>query len=370
MPLDSTWIWQQKNWPAFYWNQETLSPWLIRARLAQSKIIAAIQPLDNQLVLDLVAAILVEDGLTTSAIEGERLDKELVRASVARHLGLLTANLPNSPRPVDGVIEVLLDAARNFDKPLTLEYLFNWQATLFPSGCSESRLIRTGMLRGEEPMKVISGSVENERVHFIAPPHDALEKELEQFLQWFNQDSITLDGLIRAGLAHFWFVTLHPFQDGNGRVARAITDRALSQDEKQPMRLFSVSAQILGHRDSYYDILERSQRGSLDITEWLMWFLQQIEAAAHTAEKTLARTLTKNYFWQRHQHTELNQTQRKVLNRLLDSEPEGFKGGINIRKYMSLTKTSRAKAYDELNDLVEKQCLGKTEKGLALLKPV
>lgn len=212
-------------------------------------------------------------------------------------------------------------------------------------------------------MQVISGRIGHERVHFTAPPREGLDLELDRFLVWFNASRTDLDGLIRAGLAHLWFVTLHPFEDGNGRLARAITDRALSQDEHQPMRLFSLSAQILRERQGYYDVLERTQRGSIDVTDWLAWFLAQVEASATAAEKTVDTTLAKARFWLRHQAADLNERQRKVLNRLLDAGREGFEGGINTRKYMSLTKTSRATAYRELALLVEKGCLTPTRKG-------
>jgi len=216
-------------------------------------------------------------------------------------------------------------------------------------------------------MQVVSGHIGHERVHFTAPPREKLEFELDRFLAWFNaglaNPETDLDGLIRAGLAHLWFVTLHPFEDGNGRLARAITDMALSQDERQPMRFFSLSAQILREREGYYDILERTQRGSVDVTDWLAWFLGQVEASATAAEKTVANTLSKARFWLRHQASALNERQRKALNRLLDAGRDGFEGGINTRKYMSLTKASRATAYRELSALVEKGCLTPTGKG-------
>lgn len=349
------------------WQQAALAPVLARARLAQGKVLGATKLLDAGLTLEAVAAILVEDGVTTSAIEGERLELDAVRSSVARHLGLPTAGLPAPSRAVDGLIELLLDATRHFALPLTMQRLLGWQASLFPTGYSGLHQVRTGALRGNEPMQVISGRIGHERVHFTAPPREGLDVELDRFLAWFNTGSADpasgLDGLIRAGLAHLWFVTLHPFEDGNGRLARAITDMALSQDERQPMRFFSLSAQILRERESYYDILEGTQRGSVDVTDWLAWFLAQVEASAKAAENTVASTLAKARFWLRHQAANLNERQRKALNRLLDAGRDGFEGGINIRKYMGLTKTSRATAYRELSGLVEKGCLTPTGKG-------
>lgn len=212
-------------------------------------------------------------------------------------------------------------------------------------------------------MQVVSGSAGRERIHFLAPPRQGLEAELDNFLAWFAARPTELDGLLRAGLVHLWFVTLHPFEDGNGRLARAITDMALSQDERQPQRLFSLSAQILRERKAYYAVLERTQRGGLDVTDWLGWFLDQVEASANAAERTVANTLAKAHFWVRHQETDLSGRQRKVLNRLLDAGPDGFEGGITTRKYMSLTRTSRVTAYRELADLVAKGCLTPTGKG-------
>ncbi|MBI5938282.1 MAG: Fic family protein [Betaproteobacteria bacterium] len=363
MKTPPAWIWQQADWPRFRWDAARLAPPLARARLAQGKVLGAARLLDANLTVEAVAAILVEDGLTTSAIEGERLEPEAVRSSVARHLGLPTAGLPAPPRAVDGLIEVLLDATRRHDAPLTLKRLLGWQAALFPTGRSGLHAIRVGKLRGDEPMQVVSGGVGKERVHFAAPPRAGLQAEVERFLAWFAAPPAGLDGLLRAGLAHLWFVTLHPFEDGNGRLARAITDMALSQDEGQPMRLFSLSAQILREREGYYDILERTQRGGLEVSGWLAWFLAQVESSANAAEQTVANTLGKARFWLKHQATALNPRQRKALNRLLDAGPDGFEGGINTRKYMSLTKTSRATAYRELADLVEKGCLRPTGKG-------
>lgn len=212
-------------------------------------------------------------------------------------------------------------------------------------------------------MRVVSGAIGRERIHFIAPRRTELEFGIEQFLRWLQTPPPGLDGLIRAGLAHLWFVTLHPFEDGNGRLARAITDMAIAQDERQAMRSFSLSAQILREREAYYTVLECTQRGNLDVTPWLVWFLTQVEAAAHAAEQSIAVTLAKARFWLRHRVTDLNERQRKVLNRLLDAGPGGFTGGINTRKYASLTHASRATAWRELADLVEKDCLMPTGPG-------
>ncbi len=363
MQTPPTWIWQQPDWPRFRWDDARLAAGLSRARLSQGKALGAARLLDPDLTREALAAILVEDGLTTSAIEGERLDPASVRSSVARRLGLPTAGLPPPQRPVDGLIDVLLDATQHHDLPLTAERLFGWQAALFPTGYSGLQPIRVGQLRGEAPMQVVSGAIGKEQVHFVAPPREGLDLELARCLDWIAAPPAWVDGLIRAGIAHLWLVTLHPFEDGNGRLARAITDMMLSRDEDQPMRIFSLSAQILRQREGYYAILERTQLGDLDVTEWLDWFLLQVELAAAAAEQTVAGTLAKARFWLRHQATVLNERQRKVLNRLLDAGPSGFEGGMSTRKYRGLTRTSRATAYRELADLVAKGCLRPTGKG-------
>ena len=363
MGAHHAWIWARPEWPALRWDAGRLAPALAAARLAQGKALGAARLLDPDLTLEAAAAILAEDGLTTSAIEGERLAPDVVRSSVARHLGLLTAGLPVAPSTVDGLVEVLLDATRRYDAPLTRERLCAWQAALFPTGRSGLRAIRVGDLRGRAPLQVVSGRIGRERVHFEAPPRSRLEAELARFLTWFDASRGQIEGLFRGGLAHLWFLTLHPFEDGNGRLARAITDMALAQDERQPMRVFSLSAQLLREREGYYAALESAQRSGLDVTEWLAWLLPQVEAAATAAEGTIATTLAKARFWLRRQSTDMNPRQRKVLNRLLDAGPAGFEGGMSTRKYMSLTKASRATAYRELADLLAKGCLQPTGKG-------
>lgn len=351
------WIWQRKEWPRFTWADATIASPLARARLAQGRVLGAAGILDPTLTNEAVAAVLVGEGLATSAIEGERLDVRAVRSSVARHLGLPSAGLPTRHRSIDGLVEVLLDATRNYEAPLTLDRLCRWQAALFPTGQSGLRRIRTGALRGKDPMQVVSQRGGRERVHFVAPPRDRLEREVRRFLSWFADPPSGLDGLLRAGLAHLWFVTLHPFEDGNGRIARAVTDMALAQDEREPRRFFSLSARVEKERAAYYDILERTQRGEMDVTPWLSWFLEQTAEACESAETTVSRVLAKARFWLRVQGTSLNDRQRKVLNRLLDAGPGGFEGGITTRKYSGLARVSRATAYRELTDLVTKGCL-------------
>lgn len=362
--MHQTWIWQLPQWPTFTWDMNVLSPFLSRARLAQGKVLGMGCMLDASLSTEAVAAIMVQEGLTTAAIEGERLDSDSVRSSVARHLGLSTAGLPTPPRDVDGLVDVLLDATRNLEAPLTRERLESWHAALFPTGYSRLQPIQVGQLRGHDPMQVVSGRPGHERVHFQAPGRKELDREMERFLAWCNTPLERLDGLLRAGIVHLWFVTLHPFEDGNGRLARALTDMAMAQDERRAERLFSLSAQILKVRDGYYDVLEKTQRSpSMDITVWLQWFLEQVAAACEAAEKTISITLAKARFWLRFRVVDLNDRQRKMLNRLLDVGPGGFEGGMSTRKMACLTGASKPTATRDLADLVQKGCLVPNDKG-------
>lgn len=351
------WIWQQAEWPRFTWDERALSPVLARARRAQGELSGIARMLDIRLGLSAQLEILAVEGMTTSAIEGEKLDAGALRSSIARHLGLPSAGLPRPSRSVEGLVEVLLDATQRHSEPVTLKRLCSWQAALFPTGRSGLHEIRVGKLRGKAPMRIVSGPVGRERVHYEAPPSTRLKAEVDAFLEWFRRPPPTLDGLLRAGLAHAWFEIVHPFEDGNGRVGRALLDMALAQDENRPMRLYSLSARFMEKRDDYYTALERTSSGGLDVTFWLSWFLEQVEAAAHSSESIVRGVLEKARFWMRHSQTELNERQLKALNRMLDSGEEGFVGGMTNRKYANLTKASPATAQRDLADLVAKGCL-------------
>lgn len=351
------WIWQYPEWPHFSWQESTVLPLLAEARHHQGRLWGAAQLLDEGLSMEAQVEILVKDGINTSAIEGERINVDSIRSSIARRLGLPTAGLPVPPRAVDGLVEVLLDATTRYSVPLTVKRLCGWQAALFPTGYSGLYPIKTGALRGEEPMRIVSGPIGREKIHFEAPPRNQLVKMFDQFITWFNESPKDLDGLLRTSIAHLWFVIVHPFEDGNGRLARAITDMAIAQDEQRSIRLFSLSTQIMKNRKGYYDVLEKTTSNGLDITAWLSWFLTQITLACQSAEGTVISVLAKARFWLRHKHTVMNDRQLKVINRLLDAGIEGFVGDMNTRKYMSLTKTSRATAYRELDNLVEQGCL-------------
>lgn len=351
-----TYIWQRENWPRLSWNGARLLPFVSQARKAQGILLARVKSLGFDLEGQAQAAILTEEAIKTSAIEGERLNREAVRSSVARHLGLPSAGLAPGTRSVDGLVEVLLDATRDHGKPLTAARLKGWQAALFPTGYSGFSKIRAGAWRGKEPMRVVSGPVGREKTHYEAPPGEKVAKEMRQFFSWWNSSLKNEDGLLRAGMAHFYFVTLHPFEDGNGRVARALTDMALAQDENLGTRFYSLSSQIMEEREKYYRVLEECSKGE-DITGWLTWFLECYKRAVEGAGKILANVLEKARFWQDHERTELSERQRRIVNRLLDAGQGGFLGGLTTRKYVSMAKVSRATAFREISDLLEKGIL-------------
>jgi Fic family protein len=351
------WIWENPKWPQFTWDAGALSPALAAARRVQGEVAGMAKLLDADADLQAQLEVLTKEGVATSAIEGEKFDPDLLRSSLARRLGLPTAGLPPATRSADGLVEVLLDATRNFNEPLQLKQLNSWQAALFPTGRSGLHEIRVGKLRGKAPMQIVSGPIGRERVHYEAPPRERLSEEMKTFLAWFNNPAKGLDGLLRAGLAHAWFEVIHPYEDGNGRVGRALLDRALAQDENRSTRLYSMSTRLESVRDAYYDALGAFSTGTLDATPWLQWFLVQVEAAARSSEHTVKRVVSKAQYWVRHAGVILNQRQKKALNVLLDAGPQGFVGGMTNKKYASLTKTSPPTAQRDLAELVEKGCL-------------
>ena len=350
-------VWQKPGWPRFTWNSDLLLEPLGRVRQSQGKLLG--QAL--YIGLKSQAEVLTEEAFTTAAIEGEKLDRDSIRSSVARRLGLPTAGLPRTDRNVDGLVEMLVDATSQRDRPLSAKRLKGWHAALFPTGYSGMHKIAVGRWRKEPgPMRVVSGPIGKERIHYEAPPAHRVEMEMARFLQWWQSSSPdTMDGLVRAGLAHFWFVSIHPFEDGNGRIARAITDMALAQDERADRRLYSMSANIVKERDNYYKILERSQKGNGDITDWLVWFLGCLERSIQRSEDEVQVALEKARFWQNHAETVLNERQRKVANRLLDAGPGNFQGGLTNRKYVAMTKVSRETAKRDIADLLDKGILKK-----------
>jgi Fic family protein len=353
-------IWQCRLWPKLTWDSNRLVSLLGRARFLQGHLLGRVKRLGFRLRLgeEAQADILTEETIKTAAIEGEYLNPQMVRSSVARHLGLQEAGLIPAARAVDGLVEVILDAAQKHERTLSADRLKRWQATLFPAGYSGLHKIRVGQWRGKEPMQVVSGPMGREKVHFEAPPGETVEAEMRQFLRWWEESRKNTDGILRAGLAHFYFVIVHPFEDGNGRIARALTDMALAQDEKINIRYYSLSSQIMKERNGYYDILEKcSKSDHTDVTQWLVWFLECFQRAIQRSDKIIERVLAKADFWQEHAQDLLNDHQKKVLNFMLNAGPEGFEGGLTTRKYVHMNKVSRATAFREISDMIEKKIL-------------
>lgn len=352
------WIWQQPNWPNFIWKTETILPFLSKARLEQGKLLGRTKELGFELRQEAGADILIEEVIKTSEIEGAYLNRDLVRSSVAKHLGLSSFGLPQASRSIDGLVDILIDATKKYDQPLKAERLWSWQAALFPTGYSGLLRIQVGEWRsGEDPMQVVSGAFGKENLHFEAVPSSCVAYEMDQFLTWWKISLDKIDGLLRAGLAHFYFVTVHPFEDGNGRIARALTDMALAQDEKISTRFYSLSSQIMKEKKDYYDILERCQRGDMNITDWLVWFLTNYTRSLESSSNLIAKVLAKASLWKYFSQTAMSDRQRKVVNVLLNAVKDEFEGGLTTRKYSSITKVSRATAFREITNLVEKKVI-------------
>ena len=364
-------IWQATNWAAFTYPSSVIKPKLEKALDKQQQLLGKAKDLPKDLDRQAEMDALIQNALQTSEIEGEQLNVGSVRSSVAKHLGLEQAGLPSGTRQTESLIAMLGNATGQLDAPINQQRLCQWQAALFPEP-PIARNIAMGELRGEAPMQVVSDKGHREVIHFQAPPRSELEKQLADFIDWFNTDK-TEHGIIRAAIAHLWFITLHPFDDGNGRVARALTDRALAQAEQSSIRFYSLSAAIEANRSAYYDTLENTQgcktsmqiktKNPMDITEWIGWFLDVLAEAMQQGSLRIERVISKTRFWQAHSQTILNERQIKVLNRLLDSAGEKFELGINASKYQSLTKISKATATRDLTELVAKGCLEKQPGG-------
>lgn len=361
--MNTHWIWQQADWPHFHWQDAVLLPRLRHLQQQRGLLLgrASLHPDSESQTLD----TLLSNILSSSAIEEERVNVQSVRSSLARRLGVTE----EQPWPVsdrsEGLAAMMLDAINNRSQPLTMERLYQWHHWLFPADEWTLQRLSVGMLRGSEPMQVVSGRIDRPTVHFEAPPRDGLEPQLAQFIAWFNQSQqdVMLDPLLRAAICHLWFVTLHPFDDGNGRITRALTDLALAQADSQSIRLYAMSPAILAHRAEYYRILEQTQKGDTDITRWLVWFLDILDESLQQAMSVIDRTQIKARFWLRYQGTGLSQEQVKVLNRLLDGGEQGFEQGISASQYQKVAKVSKATATRHLADLVEKGCLYRLEGG-------
>jgi len=349
-------IWERENWIDFKYDEAVLLEPLSRLRVLQGKLLGRAASLDLKLETEAQAGILVEEAIRTAEIEGLKLNRDAVRSSVAVKLGLPKGVGPHDSN-IDGLVDVLLDAVRFHDKPLTLKRLNGWHAALFPSGYSGLRKIKAGRLRGDEPMQVVSGPLGKEKVHFEAVPRERLDEEIRLFLKWWHSSAVGMDGILRAAAAHLRFVTVHPYEDGNGRLARALTDMALAQDEKLRVRFYSVSSQTMNMRDEYYEVLESVQRCRADVTEWFLWFLKCVSLSIRHSQDIMSNVFARVDFWNQHLHTELNERQKKVLTRILEAGPGNFTGGLTTRKYVSIAKTSRATAFREISDMLDKKLL-------------
>ncbi|WOG30247.1 Fic family protein [Endozoicomonas sp. 8E] len=361
------WIWQNKDWPQFHWQEEAVLPLLREVRFSLGVLLGKASATQCDKAEASALDTLLENIITSSAIEGERLNVQSVRSSLAKRLNLEgtdNAAYPTSER-TEGLAEMMLDAISNLDAPLSLDRLCQWHRCLFPNTEFTFHKVQAGQLRGDEPMQVVSGRIDRPTVHFEAPPRSVLTSELERFFDWFNQsrNDPKCDPLLRAAISHFWFVTLHPFDDGNGRLTRAITDLALAQADAQSIRLCAVSSAILDNRKAYYQILEQSQRGEVDITHWLLWFLQMLDETIKASLRKIDRTLNKTRFWQAFHDTGLSNEQIKVLNRLLDGGEKGFESGISASQYQKVAKVSKATATRHLSDLLYKGCIEKLPGG-------
>lgn len=361
-------IYQHNIWPKFTWNHEKITVLLGPIRNRQGRLVGRMEALGFDLRTEALLTTLTLDVIKSSEIEGEILDAAQVRSSIARRLGLDIVGLVPSERHVDGVVEMMLDATQNFNKPLTKDRLFGWHASLFPGGLSGMHKILTGAWRDDShgPMQVVSGPVGHETVHYEAPPAVCLEKEMKNFLSWFNGTETT-DPVLKAGVAHLWFVTLHPFDDGNGRIARAIADMQLARADGSAQRFYSMSAQIRKERKIYYEALEKIQKyperegklAGIDITFWLEWFLTCLDRALGSTENTLADVFKKARFWELHPAGSINERQRMMLNKLF----EGFDGKLTSTKWAKITKCSQDTAFRDILELIEKGILVKDSAG-------
>jgi Fic family protein len=356
----ATYIHELKDWPKFRWDQSKLAQKLAAVRNRQGRLTGRMEELGFKLKTEANLEALTEEVTQSSKIEGEILSRDQVRSSLARRLGVDIGALTSAERNVEGIVEMMLDATGKYKDALTADRLFGWHAALFPTGRSGMSKITVGAWRTEEsgPMQVVSGRIGRERVHYEAPKAVLLSDEMKAFIDWFNgtQD---IDPVLKAAIAHLWFVTIHPFEDGNGRIARAIADMALARSENSSQRFYSMSAQIQEERNAYYDVLEATQKGDLDVTAWLQWFLDCLNRAFDRADTILASVLRKARFWKKHANQSFNDRQRTVIERLF----EGFEGKLNTSKWAKLTKTSQDTALRDIDDLVAKGILAKDAAG-------
>ncbi len=350
-------IYQNTNWPKFNWDSERLTSLLATVRNKQGRLMGRMESLGFDLKSEAILSTLTLDIIKSNEIEGAILNPQQVRSSLARRLGMEIGGLVPSDRNIDGVVEMMLDATQKYKDPLTGDRLFGWHTCMFPSGRSGMYKITAGNWR-TDIMQVVSGGMGHEKLHFEAPAADTLEKEMKLFFDWFNSE-MSFDPVIKAAIAHFWFVTIHPFEDGNGRIGRAILDMQLARADESHQRFYSMSAQIQKERNSYYDILELSQKGDLNITKWLEWFLQCLDRALNATDEILATVLTKAKFWELHAHSGFNTRQNLMLRKMLD----GFDGKTTTVKWAKIAKCSHDSALRDIQDLLDKEVLIKEDAG-------
>ncbi len=347
-------IWQYPEWPSFTWNDSRLISLLSEVRNLEGMIQGMMDGLGFNVQSMTALNVMTEDVLRSNEIEGVILNSDKVRSSIARHLGIDTAGLPQPDHYTEGVVQIMMDAVTNCNKPLTPERLFNWHAALFPTGRSGMYPITVGAYRtGGEPMQIVSGAMGKEKVHYEAPPSEVVPDMMTDFLTWINSDNTVIDPVLKAAVAHLWFVAIHPFDDGNGRLTRTITDMQLAKADGFPLRFYSMSAEILREKKAYYEILEHTTSNSTDITEWLEWFLNTMKSSILRAKETVKRVVCKSSFWQRHREIPMNERQVRVVNMLWD----GFTGKLTSSKWAKITKTSQATALRDITDLIEKGIL-------------
>lgn len=339
---------EEKNWPLFDWDTEKISTILGEVRHRQGRILGQMQSLGFQIQEETMLKALTMDVIKSSEIEGESLNPQQVRSSIARRLGIEIAGALPAERNVEGIVEMMLDATQKYNFPLTEERLFDWHAALFPTGRSGMHKIKTAAWR-DDRMQVTSGPLGRETIHFEAPIATRVPDEMKRFIEWIDQD-LELDPVLKAAIGHLWFVTIHPFDDGNGRIARAITDMLLARADKTPQRFYSMSAQIQAERTKYYDVLESTQKGNLDVTAWLIWFLDCLMRSMDQTDEIISKTIIRAQFWETQKEIVLNARQQKILHLLLDD----FFGNLNVSKYAKIAKTSTDTALRDLQDLVRK----------------
>ena len=363
MEAETTYVWEQEGWPSLHYDPARIGSALASARRAQGAVEGKLAALGFDQKLELEAEAWSQEAVATAAIEGERLDLLAVRSSVARRLGVGNQDGPNAPRNVEGLLDIMEDAVTRNTDEVTHDRLHAWQAALFPTGYSGMTKIRVGCYREHaEPMQIVSGRAGREKVHYEAPPSSRVPDEMHRLLQWFNAGAEP-DILVRGALTHLWFETIHPFEDGNGRIGRVWVDLALARDSGDASRLIRMSQRLLERRNEYHDQLGHAQHGGLDVTAWVIWFVQQVQAACENASRVIDDTLAKARFWMEHRDKVLNERQRKVLNLLLNAGPGGFEGGMSTKKYESIANTSRATASRELIELEALGLLQKTGAG-------